>query len=154
MVCRKHACQRSDALQEFLSKLYLFFLHRNAKEVNGRGSVVSFQGQPVQIDGSHVFVRLQIEDSSDGQVPLKLINIVSGLGMRSNKKPRKDLRVVHSLDADSTQLTARNFIMILYASVTGSTCCFGFLTPAQPTIFTLPCPGINSGSLQQRHALT
>lgn len=93
---RDQAGQRADARGELLPKLDLFLLHREPQEVNAGGPVVSFERLPVKIDGAHVLVRLQIQHGSDGGRPLESLDIVDGLGVRSDEEPGKDLGVVHA----------------------------------------------------------
>jgi len=52
--------QRIDALKKLLSKYHLFFLHGDSMEPNGASLVMRFDELPIQIDGGHVFVGLQI----------------------------------------------------------------------------------------------
>jgi hypothetical protein len=57
---------------------------------------VGFEKPPVELDGVHVLVRLQIQHGSDGRLPPESLDIADGSGMRSDEESGKDLVVVHA----------------------------------------------------------
>jgi hypothetical protein len=104
VACCDQACQGADAFWELLPKLHLFFLYWEAQEINAARPVVGFERWPVELDGAHVLVRLQIQHGSDGRFAPESLDIADGLGMRSDEESGKDLSVVHAFaEADSTR---------------------------------------------------
>jgi hypothetical protein len=93
---RDQGGQGAYALRELLPKLDLFLLYGEAQEINAGGKVVGFERSPVELDGVHVLVRLQIQHGSDGRLPPESLDIANGLGMRSDEESGKDLGVVHA----------------------------------------------------------
>lgn len=56
---------------------------------------MGFERSPVQLDGLHVLVRLQVQHGGDRRLPPESLDIIDGLGMRSDEESGQDLGVVH-----------------------------------------------------------
>jgi hypothetical protein len=93
---RDQAGQCADAHRKLLPKFDLFLLYREAQEINAGGPVVGFERLPVELDGVHILVRLQIQHGRDGRLPPESLDIIDGLRMRSDEESGKDLSVVHA----------------------------------------------------------
>src|SRR4029077_1784989 len=85
--------QGLDAPVQLGAQFHLFLDHRSAAQNDGISLVVGFQRRKIQIDSPHVVVGVDVEYGGDACFAAEALDIVNGSGMRSNKQPRKDLRV-------------------------------------------------------------
>ena len=97
MVGREQLFQGANALGEFLPQVNgIEIPHGNPQEFNTAGSVVGFERLPIEIDGAHIIIRLQIKHSGDAGLQPQPVNVMSGLGMRTEEELRKKLSVIHT----------------------------------------------------------
>ena len=88
--------QRTNALGEFLLKINgIEIPHGKPQELDTGGSVVGFERFPSEINGAHIFVRLQIEHSGDADFQPQPVNVTSGSGMGTEEESGKKLSVIH-----------------------------------------------------------
>lgn len=88
--------QVTDAVRELLPHLGLFLFYRKAQEIDARGPIVGRKRRPVELHRPHVVVGLQIQHGGDCGVPQKPLDVIDGLGMRSDEESGDDRGVVHT----------------------------------------------------------
>lgn len=83
-----------DAAIELGAQFDLLLDHGNAaKEENGAGPIVGLERRPIEVDGAHVLVGVDVEHGGDAGFAAKAFDIVNRARVRADKEARKDLRV-------------------------------------------------------------